>query len=154
MTGQGRDREFRQGQIYLVDDQTVVIPDTVPREYKNKRPVVILYNHELNANPLFPRVVAAPMSTRIDLKRITDLELEPSDGVAFRCLLRLDLVQPFLKDQLEGPISSLREDAIDKMLALAALLLGISMEGAPDEPGSDLDSTAMIVASEEDEEVQ
>ena len=71
------DREFKQGEIFLVKDELVNIPDTVldlkGRVYHRRRPVVILYDTPSNANPNSYTVIAATVSHRTDLKRETDL---------------------------------------------------------------------------------
>lgn len=132
------DRPFEQGQIYLVKDTNVKIPDTTPRGYHNTRPVVILHCCSLNSNPAWPRVHAAPLSSRTDLKRECDLELRAGvDGVERDCLLRLDLAQPFLKDDLVGPVGVLSEDAIERMIALQLHLMGVIAFEEEEEAASD-----------------
>lgn len=127
-------KSFEQGQIYLVKDLDVKIPDTAPRTLHPKRPVVILHSCSLNSNPAHPRVLAAPLSTRTDLKRECDLELRaPQDGVKVDSLLRLDLAQPFLKEDLEGPVGVLSEEAVEQMIALQLHLLGVDLEAQDEE---------------------
>ncbi|MEX0973828.1 MAG: type II toxin-antitoxin system PemK/MazF family toxin [Bacillota bacterium] len=119
-------RDYKQGEIYLADDKKISMPD-MPREYHVERPVVILYNHPLNRDPLYPLVIAAPLTTRIDYKHSSDLELfADKDGVRSDSLLKMNLVQPFVKVELsERPIGCLTQDAVDRMLALMVDLLGI-----------------------------
>lgn len=49
------------------------------RRERRHRPVVIVFNHSQNANPLSRRVLAAPLSTRIDLKGAFDFEFLAAD---------------------------------------------------------------------------
>lgn len=95
------DREFHQGEIFLVQDELVSIPYTLldlrGRVYHHHRPVVILYDTPSNANPNWYTVVAAPVSHRVDMKRETDLVCTKSEGGFKRdSVIRLGLVQPFL----------------------------------------------------------
>ncbi|RKO65683.1 type II toxin-antitoxin system PemK/MazF family toxin [Desulfofundulus salinus] len=126
-------RRFEQGEIYLVGDEEVKIPDDkiTNRTFHNTRPVVIVYNHPTNWDPLYPIIVAAPLSHEITRKRETDLEVFASeDGVECDCLLRLGLIQPFLKCDLHGPKGKLSERRIEQMLALLLHLLGVDMDDA------------------------
>lgn len=60
-----------------------------------------------------------------------DLFLPPSEraGVClFDKVLRLGLIQPFLKIDLQGPEGKLSEHRIEQMLALLLHLIGVDME--------------------------
>lgn len=136
---EGDARPFLQGQIYIAKDRDVNIPLDPEREHPRRereyRPVVIVFDHAQNANPLSRRVLAAPLSTRVDLKRAFDLEFLSASEPDLRhdSLLRLNLTQPFLKSDLEGPNGRLSDRGIDAMVALYAELLGIDLSGG-DEP--------------------
>lgn len=124
-------RVFEQGEVYLAVDSDVKIPDEAitGRTTHPKRPVVIVYNHSTNQNPLYPVVMAAPLSHDTSKKRETDLEVfAREDGVVSDSLLRLGLIQPFLKVDLEGPVAKLSEQRIIQMLSLILHLLGVDME--------------------------
>lgn len=128
-------REFIQGQVYIATDTDVKIPDDIFGKrtlHENGRPVVIIYDVPDNKNPLVRTVLAAPLSSKIEYKRETDLYLDEADGVERPSLLRLGLTQPFLKVDLQGPVRTLTEDAIDKMLALQLHLMGVSLEETED----------------------
>ncbi|MGI6633282.1 MAG: type II toxin-antitoxin system PemK/MazF family toxin [Bacillota bacterium] len=119
-------RDYKQGEIYLVADEKVIMPDG-QREYHKSRPVVILSEHPLNRTPLYPLILVAPLSTRVDVKQSCDLLLKADvDGVERDCLLKLNLSQPFLKvDLSREPVGCLSQEAIERMLALMLDLLGI-----------------------------
>lgn len=124
-------RSFQQGEIYLAVDKEVKMPDEkiFGREFHDKRPVVILFDHLTNNQPTFPTVVAVPLSHNVTKKRDSDLFVPASDsGVKYDSLLRLGLIQPFLKIDLEGPVGELSEDVVDQMLALVLHMLGVDME--------------------------
>lgn len=124
-------RAFEQGEVYIARDIEVKIPDEklTGRTNHDKRPVVILYNHSTNSNPLYPIVVAAPLSHKITRKRESDLEVfAEKDGLEQDSLLRLGLAQPFLKIDLEGPVAKISDERIEQMLALLLHLLGVDME--------------------------
>ncbi|OPX89564.1 MAG: hypothetical protein A4E53_01487 [Pelotomaculum sp. PtaB.Bin104] len=128
----GRDeREFKQGEIFLVKDELVNIPDTFldlrGREY-HRRPVVILYDISSNANPNSFTVITAPASHRTDLKRESDLIcLKSKEGFKRDSLIRLGLIQPFLKVDLDGPVGRLPDDQLLNLIALMLYLLGVDL---------------------------
>ncbi|MCL6480053.1 MAG: type II toxin-antitoxin system PemK/MazF family toxin [Peptococcaceae bacterium] len=131
----GRDeREFRQGEIFLVKDELINIPDTFldlrGRAYHRRRPVVILYDIPSNINPNSYTVIAAPASHRTDMKRETDLICPKSEG-GFKqdSIIRLGLIQPFLKIDLEGPVGRLPEKQLLDLVALMLYLLGVDLRG-------------------------
>lgn len=134
--GNGIDnREFKQGQIFLAVDSEVKIPDEkfTGRTLHEERAVVILYNTSDNSNPLALTVLAAPLSSQTQYKREVDLLLYEEDGVKRESLLRLGLTQPFCKIDLKGPVGTLTEEAIDRMIALQLHLMGVSLEEADEE---------------------
>ncbi|MGE5483700.1 MAG: type II toxin-antitoxin system PemK/MazF family toxin [Ignavibacteriales bacterium] len=137
-------RSFRQGEIYIVKDKDVQIPDSkftkTGRVFHENRPVVIVYDHLYNSEPTYPLVVVAPLSHDTTRKRVCDLELFAArDGVDQDCLLRLGLIQPLCKVDLEGPAGRLDATTIDKMLALLVHLLGVSLNDE-DRGAVDLDN--------------
>lgn len=123
--------EFEQGQVYIAADEDVSIPDEKlsGRTVHPNRPVVVVTNHPSNEQPLYPTVLCAPLSHDISRKRDTDLVVTAEDdGVNQDSLLRLGLMQPFLKVDLKGPVATLSSDRIDQMLALILHMLGVDME--------------------------
>lgn len=106
-------RVFEFGQIYLISDELLTIPDadrvTSGRDLKPIRPVIIVSNNSQNYNPVCPIVTVAPLSSRVDLYRPNDLELfAGQDGVVRDCILRYSLCQPVLKKDIgdcKGEIS-------------------------------------------------
>lgn len=129
------DREFRQGEIFLVKDELVNIPDTFldlrGRTYHRRRPVVIIYDASSNANPNSYTVIAAPVSHRIDMKRETDLICPQREG-GFKqdSVIRLGLLQPFLKIDLDGPVGRSPDNQLINLTALMLYLLGIDLRSS------------------------
>lgn len=116
-------REFNFGQVWKLDDSEIVIPQIDhlgTRTIHPERWVVVISNNSENYHPLCPIVTVAPLSTRIDLKKMHDLELsKENDNVKDDCLLQLKLGQPILKKELfelKGEISN------DKKIELQVLL--------------------------------
>jgi mRNA interferase MazF len=71
-------REFEFGQVLLVPDELVVIPDADrvgDRNLHRSRSVLIISNNEANTDPLTPVISVAPLSHRVDCIRLGDLEL-------------------------------------------------------------------------------
>jgi len=132
LKAQGIDsRTFEQGAVYLASDSDVKIPDEklTGRTLHEIRPVVIVSNHPSNRNPLYPTVLAAPLSHDTSRKRDTDLEVTAAeDNVDQDSLLRLGLIQPFLKVDLKGPVAQLSQQRVEQMLALLLHMLGVDME--------------------------
>jgi hypothetical protein len=106
-------RTFEFGQIYLITDQLLSIPDADRvvdgRNIRTLRPIVIISNNGENTNPVCPTITVAPLSKRADLFRPNDLELfKKQDKVVIDCILRFSLAQPVLKKDigdLKGKIS-------------------------------------------------
>ena len=126
------DREFKQGEIFLIKDELVNIPDTVldlkGRVYHSRRPVVILYDTPSNANPNSYTVIAAPVSHRTDLKRETDLICSKNEkGFKKDSIIRLGLIQPFLKIDLDGPVGCLPDEQLINLVALMLYLMGVDL---------------------------
>lgn len=117
------DRSFSFGQVWKLDDSEIVIPQTdhlQTRIIHEERWVVVTSNNSENYHPLCPIVTVSPLSTRVDLKKMYDLELDKAnDNVKENCLLQLKLTQPILKKELydlKGEISD------DKKVELQVLL--------------------------------
>ncbi|MCL6450561.1 MAG: type II toxin-antitoxin system PemK/MazF family toxin [Acetobacteraceae bacterium] len=91
----------------MTADSNISIPDSKfagERIPGKTRPVVVVFSHPYNSEPTYPIVVVAPLSTRVDMRKDCDLELQPEpDRVRERCLLRLGLIQPVCKVDLAGP---------------------------------------------------
>lgn len=110
-------REIKRGEVYLVRDELIVLPEErIPsrpeRAIHERRPVLILQTDLDNSNPLYPIILIAPMSHRIDLQGETDYKLSAGQGgLEQDCIVHLGLVQPILK-------TDLGEDAIGKLDAL------------------------------------
>lgn len=122
--------EFEVGEIWSIKDELISIPyadrSTAPREFHEWRTVVIAHNNILNSDPTWPIVMVAPLSHRTDLMRDYDLEVLPGrDGVREHSIIRLSLVQPVLKVDLDRKFGRLSEEKLLEMLAIEReMLLG------------------------------
>ena len=107
-------REFELGQIWLINDEFLAIPqaDRIEnsRQAHEKRAVVIVQNNDQNYNKMCPIITVAPLSHRVDLKRKYDVELSAAkDNVLQDSVAQLPLSQPVLKvdlNELKGTIST------------------------------------------------
>ena len=132
------DRDFNFGEIFKIKDELINFPESLfaKRTYHESRLVVITQHCRSNSNPNIWTVNIAPLSTKIEYKRDTDLEIEPKEGnyIEKKSLIRLGLSQPVLKVDLEGPVGRLTRD---QLLALAALQIKLSgVEYKSFHPGS------------------
>ncbi|WP_338826257.1 hypothetical protein MTBGP_09500 [Moorella thermoacetica] len=121
-------REFQIGEIYLINDGHISIPQADRlkggRKYHHLRPVVIIHNNEENINPLCPTVMIAPLSSRTDLKRPFDLPIfKDTDGVEEDCLIQLNLSQPVLKVDLSDCLGQISMDKIKELIALQRIMV-------------------------------
>lgn len=134
-------REFEVGEVYYIKDELVSIPDadrtTMRRRAHEGRRVVIAHNNYLNADPTWPLIHIAPLSHRVDLLKETDIEVtddpKDGDGVSENSIIRLALVQPVLKVDLERLVGKLSRDKITEMLALQEDMLIGSLEPLEEE---------------------
>ncbi|RHW31490.1 hydrogenase [Neobacillus notoginsengisoli] len=123
------EREFKYGEIYRIKDSLVDFPESqiVQRTYHWKRLLVITQHCNSNYDKNIWTLNAAPCSSQINMKRDTDLEIEPATGnyINKKTLIRLGTAQPFLKIDLEGPIGELTTDQKKMMAALQVKLAGV-----------------------------
>lgn len=121
------DREFAYGEIFKIKDDLIYFPEALfaKRTYHGSRLVVITQHCRSNSNPNVWTVNVAPLSTKIEYKRDTDLEINPEEGnyIDKTSLIRLGLSQPVLKVDLEGPVGRLTRE---QLLALTALQIKLS----------------------------
>lgn len=123
-------REFKIGEVYFLNDQFISIPDedrtSKERNVHDRRPVVVTHSNSENCNHLCPVITVAPLSHRIDLKRTFDLRVcKGKDGLLMDSLVRLRLMQPVLKVDLEKFQSRLSEPKIEELVAMQLIMLGI-----------------------------
>lgn len=118
---------IERGEIYLVPDELIEFPEEhIPsrpgRTVHKQRPVLILQTNIDNAKPLYPIVLAAPLSHLVDLKGEQDYGLKAGQGSLKQdSIVRLGLVQPILKTELQGDaigkLDTLTMNDIDAILA-------------------------------------
>lgn len=111
-------KHIERSEIYWVPDELIHLPEErIPsrpsRTMHEQRPVLILQPDVDNAEPLYPIVIVAPLSRRVDLKGKQDYKLKAGQGgLKQDSIVHLGLVQPILKTDLQG-------EAIGKLDALA-----------------------------------
>lgn len=111
-------KAIERGEIYLVPDKLITLPEErIPsrpsRTIHEQRPVLVLQTNADNAELLYPIVLVAPLSHRVDLKGEQDYRLKADQGgLTQNSIVHLGLVQPILKIELQG-------DAIGKLDTLA-----------------------------------
>ena len=125
------EREFQVGQVYYIRDDLVVIPDAdriVPgRVIHEGRMVVIAHNSQYNTDPIWPLIHIAPIGHRTDLMRALDIEVKKSacSWLRFDSMIKLALVQPVLKVDLERMVGQLTRDKVAELVSMQEdLLLG------------------------------
>ncbi|OPX89437.1 MAG: PemK-like protein [Pelotomaculum sp. PtaB.Bin104] len=123
-------REFRFGQIYIIDDELINLPasDRIgKRVTHHDRWVVVVSNNDENIQMLAPTVTVAPLSHRTDLKREFDLEIfKDSDCVKDDSLIILKAMQPVCKVDLRDHQGEISNDKKEELLALIQLYYGLS----------------------------
>mgnify|MGYP001230584072 FL=1 len=125
----GRDeRHFRQGEIWIIDDQQIAIPDSeiTGRTVHEFRPVVILSDYCDNCNPNYPLLLVAPLCSikANSPKAIADVEVYPKDGVRDPSYVKVGLIQPILKVYLQHKVGELTLSALDRVLAILDIITG------------------------------
>lgn len=122
-------REFRFGEIYLLDDELINLPKTDRlgiRRLHDDRWVVVISNNDENMHPLAPTVTVAPLSHRVDLKREFDLEVfAESDSVEQDSLIMLKQMQPVCKVDLREYKGEISDNKKEQLLALLELYYGL-----------------------------
>lgn len=130
-------REFNFGEVWLLDDSEIVIPQIDHlgiRTIHPERWVVVVSNNSENFHPLCPIVTVAPLSTRIDLKKLHDLELsEQNDNVKEDSILQLKLAQPILKKELNELKGEISDDKKVELQVLLETYFGLADEEASEE---------------------
>lgn len=120
-------RKIQRGEIYLIADDLIVLPKTrLPskpeREPHESRPVLILQTNLDNDDPLYPTILVAPLSHRVDLQDQRDFKLSAGQaGLEHDSIVQLGLTQPVLKIDLQGEVLGKVDDItmndIDAVLA-------------------------------------
>jgi len=120
-------RKVQRGEIYLVADDLIVLPETrLPskseRELHESRPILILQTNLDNNDPLYPTILVAPLSHRVDLQDQRDFKLSTGQaGLEHDSIVQLGLIQPFLKVDLQGEalgkVDDMTMNDIDAVLA-------------------------------------
>lgn len=119
------ERTFVVGEVYYIVDELLNMPATDragTRTLHEGRRVVIAHNCELNADPTWPLIYVAPLSSRVELASETDIVVrntpEDGDGVSCDSIVELALVQPVLKTDLERRTGALSKPRIAEIIAL------------------------------------
>ena len=133
-----RGGQIERGEIYLVNDDVIVLPEErIPsrpaRTIHENRPVLILQTDSDNADPLYPIVLIAPLSHRVDLQCEKDYVLRARQGGLDQdSIVHLGLVQPILKTDLqENPIGKLDALTMNDIDAILAANLGLIERPSP-----------------------
>ncbi len=105
------------GDVYLVVDKDVVIPETTlpgakERKYHDTRTCVVLSNEYICGDPMYPILSIAPTSHRVDLKDAADFQLAASsqNGLDVDSIVMLGHIQPMKKASCVRRIGKLTPD--------------------------------------------
>ncbi len=122
-------RGFPYGSIFVIKDELIEFPESlfVGRTFHKLRPVVITYHSSTNSNKNIWTINIAPISTQVNFKRDTDLEIMPGSGnyINSTSIIRLGLSQPVLKVDLDGPVGELTREQKIQLAALQLRLSGV-----------------------------
>lgn len=125
-------RKIQRGEIYLIADALIVLPETrLPsrpeRDLHENRLVLILQTDFDNDDPLYPTILVAPLSHRVDLQDQRDFKLSAGQaGLEHDSIVQLGLIQPVLKIDLQGEALSRVDDiAMNDIDAVLAANLGL-----------------------------
>lgn len=124
-------RIFRFGEIWLVEDSLISIPDGDYTEHPGRnlhsiRPVMIVQNNQNNVDPFSHTISIAPLSSKVEYKQRFDVLLTSArDGVEKDSLVRLWLAQPVLKVDLEHCVCVISEEAMAEVLDAQLEWLGL-----------------------------
>lgn len=127
-------REVEFGEVYLVNDHLISIPDADrvqgERIFHKKRRVVIVQNDRTNYTT-FPTVLIAPLTSRTDTKRRHDIELFPEEEEAISkpVLVRLKLIQPILRADLGDCLGVLSRSKQAEIMQAILEIFGVSDDG-------------------------
>ncbi|MFQ5435867.1 MAG: type II toxin-antitoxin system PemK/MazF family toxin [Anaerolineae bacterium] len=115
-----------RGEVYLVKEAAIQfpkerLPGASPPHRHRQRPIVVLQCDEDNHNPKYPIVLAAPLSSRTDLKGRQDFLVRSGEArLRTDSIIMLGLIQPVLRNDLEdiplGRFSPVRMEEITAML--------------------------------------
>lgn len=107
-------KEFKSGQIWVLRDVEVLFP-TRPKEtieLDKTRMVLIVQSEVHNLDPLYPCVLAAPITTDTQKSRLC-VSLDAGNGNLRRdSLLKLGFIQPILKIDLQRKIGDVTEETL------------------------------------------
>jgi mRNA-degrading endonuclease toxin of MazEF toxin-antitoxin module len=123
-------RVIKRGEIYYVPDGLIKLPKSQlkgERVEHEARPVLVLQTDLDNQNPLYPIILVAPLSHRVDLQDDKDYRLNVGQGgIKQDSLVQLGLTQPILKIDLVGnPIGQLDDLVMEEINAVLAANLGL-----------------------------
>lgn len=125
-------REFKYGEIYKIKDSLITFPESkyVKRTMHETRLVCVIHHCEANSDPKSWVINVAPLSTKTEYKRDTDLEIHPNDQnyIEKTSLIRLGCAQPVLKIDLEGPVGRLSRIELLQLTGLQILLAGVQLD--------------------------
>jgi len=122
--------EFEFGSVWIVPDQEIKFPSsdrTKKRRLHKGRWVVVVSNDENNHNPIYPTVLVAPCSHKIQFKKPHDVLLDPStDNVEVNCMAMISQIQPILKSDLVEYKGLISESARQELISSIVDYFGIT----------------------------
>lgn len=119
-------RKIKQGSVYLIPDESIVIPPRTAKRTKHKwRTVVVLQCQTDCDNPARSTVLCAPTSAS-GSKAATDFDVPGSAGGLERdSVLMLGLIQPIAKSDLGAELGRLDEQTLKKIQTVVMVNFGI-----------------------------
>ena len=118
------------GSLWTVRDKLIVFPeDRLPSAKKTShefRTIVVLSRLEDCEDPTRIYVLMAPLSSNTRIKAKTDYLIPKGNGnLRDDSMVRLGLVQPILKTELEKEIGLLPESILEDLKAMISVIFGL-----------------------------
>jgi mRNA interferase MazF len=101
--------DLAPGVIARVVDRRLSFPHNLLRRIHQSRFALILSNDRLCASKDIPLIVIAPMTHRLDIRSMTDVEVKKNaeNGLETDSLVQLQLIQPLMKTDIVGKVGML-----------------------------------------------
>ena len=104
--------EYKQGEVYLIEDKHVPYPQRSGKSLK-LRPVVIVEDDTANTDDNIPTIMVAPISTTVHFRVPQDLEVSKSEAsLKSDSRVQLNMIHPVRKDWLVKKIGIFSDERI------------------------------------------
>ena len=117
---------LEQGQMFWLKDQAIEFAEQRGRiPHESKRCCVVVEGTRSLARTESKKVLVVPTSSRIDLKGPYDVLLPSPPSPNVPVMVRIEHVQPILRDDLADYVQKLRPAVVDELMAALAVFLDL-----------------------------